>query len=65
MALLKPDVKNLFLKIHEEYDNQFTTLRGETPYSEALLDLQQQLLENPQKIEMIEHEFQKLKQEFR
>ena len=57
---MKPELRELFIKIHNEYDAQAPTLRGETDYSEKLLELQQRLLEGNELLEVIKEEFENL-----
>ena len=56
--------KKLFIEIHEEYELQGSTIRGETPYSQALLDLQRYFLSHPKALAEVRIEFEELKQKF-
>lgn len=51
----------LFLEIHEEFEAQSPTITGPTPYSEALLNLQQRLLRKTDDVAKIRLEFEALK----
>jgi len=52
--------KKLFLEIHNEYQFQHCSIRGESDYSYELLQLQQRLLKG-EKLEMIEETYNQLK----
>ncbi|MGK5091489.1 hypothetical protein WDW89_05650 [Deltaproteobacteria bacterium TL4] len=59
-STLTPEAKKLILEIHEEYESLVPTLRNEFPYTEALLKIQMQVLDdgNPQ---ILREAFEKLK----
>lgn len=54
--------KKLFLEIHEEYQFQHCSIRGESDYSYEILLLQQRLLKG-EKPEVVEKVFDQLKVE--
>ena len=57
---LSPEAKALFQEIHQEYEFQGATIRGENDYTDALMDLQKRILNN-EDIDPILADFEHLK----
>ena len=61
MPRMNREAKKLFLEIHQEYESQVPTIRGESEYTHELLTLQKALLNQEIEIEDAQKQFEVIK----